>query len=199
MRLAIVAAGVLVIGCTHLPSQTDGLDRDSRQARLTSVAGWQMNGRLSIDTGERGYQARFRWRQVGERLTLTVSGPAGLGGFEIDGDAESLTLLYRRERRVLLDPEQDLSLNFGWWLPVTSLRSWLLGLPDDRFPSDDRRERSGTLAGLDQRLWRVDYNEYQLANEVLIPRSMHLSHESLELDLTIDRWQPLAPSQDTLN
>lgn len=198
--VVIVGLGLLAAACTRLPVvDSDGLDAEARRARIAEVTHWQMNGRLAVDTGERSFLARFRWRQSDDQLTLTVSGPLSAGGFQIDGTTERLTILRRRERLVLDDPEADLSAMYGWWLPVTSLEHWLLGQPDARFPARSRSGSAGELTRLSQRLWELDYPEHQLAAGIMIPRTVHMVHEPLVLELTIDRWEPLAAAGDPLN
>ena len=200
MRPLILAATLLAAGCAQLPTTgSDGLDADARRARLGEFTHWQMNGRLPVDTGERAVQARFRWRQAAENLTLTVSGPLSAGGFQIDGTTDRLTILRRGDRFVLENPEADLSAMYGWWLPVTSLRSWLLGQPDERFPAASSNGTAGEIMSLTQRLWELEYTEHQLAAGLLIPRRMRMTHDPLVLELTIDRWQPLTATGDALN
>jgi outer membrane lipoprotein LolB len=107
-----------------------------------------------------------------------------------------LKVTARGETRTLTDPETELSELIGWWLPVASLPHWLLGFPDRAFPATTEPGVDGTLAALEQRLWRVAYPMYQLAplagiaTGVLVPRRIDLAHGVLTLRLTIDDWQP---------
>jgi outer membrane biogenesis lipoprotein LolB len=57
----LLAAALAVAGCAHVPVSTDGLDPAARRARSEALRGWDMRGRLAIDTGEGASQARFRW------------------------------------------------------------------------------------------------------------------------------------------
>ena len=81
---------------------------------------------------------------------------------------------------------------------------WLLGFPDRDFRAVTEPGSDGTLASLEQRLWRVDYPAYGLAaiggtgGEVLVPRRIDLTHGALTLKLTIDDWQP-ASDRRSLN
>lgn len=195
----LLAAALAVTGCAHVPETTDGLDIDGRRARLEALNGWDMRGRLAIDTGERAFQARFRWLQQADSLLLSVRGFLGAGSFEIDGNEGALTLRTGGERIALTDPEIELSELFGWWLPVGSLDNWLIGLPDERFDAHTSVDRNGTLAGLEQRLWTLEYTEYGLADGVLVPRRIEMAHGPLHLRLTVDSWNPLGPPVDALN
>jgi outer membrane lipoprotein LolB len=187
---AVLAATMLVAGCARMPPVADGLTPAVRADRLRAIDAWQMNGRLAVDTGERAFQARFSWQRVPGSLSLTVRGLLGAGSFRIAGNAERLTVTSRGEERVLTDPERELSALFGWWLPVTSLEHWLLGLPDQRYPVDAPVPRD-PADGFRQRLWSITYQDFQLADDVLVPRRLVLAHAPLALDLTIDSFEPI--------
>jgi outer membrane lipoprotein LolB len=192
------AAAVLLAACTTLPTGTDGLDLEQRRAAFAVFDAWDMRGRLTVDTGDRGFQGSFNWRQRDEALELVVRGPLRNGVLQVEGQPESLTVTARGETRTLTDPETELSELIGWWLPVASLPQWLLGLPDDEFRAVTVPGTDGTLASLEQRLWRVDYPEYRLvalegSGPVVVPRRIDLTHGALTLKLTIDEWQPAAP------
>ena len=155
-----------------------------------------MRGRLAVDTGDGGFQGSFNWRQQDDALELAVRGPLRNGVLQVAGRPNALTVTARGETRTLTDPEAELSALLGWWLPVASLPHWLLGFPDRGFGASTEPGTDGTLAGLEQRLWRVSYPLYQLApiagtdQEVLVPRRIDLTHGNLALKLTIDDWQP---------
>ena len=193
--LAILAAAALC-GCASLPVGSDGLGLDQRRAALDSIGAWEMRGRLTVDTGDGGFQGSFNWRQQDDALDLAVRGPLRNGVLQVEGKPNALTVTARGETRTLTDPETELSALLGWWLPVASLPHWLLGFPDRAFSASTEPGSDGTLAGLEQRLWRVSYPLYQLApiassnEEVLVPRRIDMTHGNLELKLTIDDWQP---------
>lgn len=197
--LGVLLAAAALAGCAHVPVETDGLGFTERQMRLTALRGWEMRGRLAVDTGERAFQARFRWRQDADSMLLAVNGPFGAGGFRVDGTSRAMTLRARGERWVLTDPETELSKLFGWWLPVGSLKDWLIGLPDGAFEARTRFAPSGALARLEQRLWDVEYAEYRLSEGLLVPRKIDMSHGPLELRLTVDSWNSLGSTGGALN
>jgi outer membrane lipoprotein LolB len=186
-RAASLVGAVLVLaGCAHKAVVDDGLTELERQARLLAIPAWDMDGRLSVDTGESAHRASVSWQQRGEQLELEVHGFLGAGSFRVEGDAHRLTVTSRDGTQVLDDPELQLSEMFGWWLPVTSLEFWLLGEPDGDYPATTRRGAAGAL--------KIDYEQYQLAAGLLIPRSVILSHAPLELTLTITDFEPV-PAQ----
>jgi outer membrane lipoprotein LolB len=201
-RWLLPAMAALVLpACASLPLGPDGLSYEQRRTELEAIDTWEIRGRLAVDTGERGFQGRFDWRQNADALDLGVRGPLGAGVLQVAGTAAELTVTARGETRVLTDPESELSALLGWWLPLGSLHAWLLGLPDRQFRAATELGADGTLAALEQRLWHVDYPSYQLAavagRSVLVPRRIDLRHGELRLRLTIDDWRaalvPIAP------
>lgn len=193
---ALLCAAALS-ACATLPTGTDGLSLERRRATLESIEAWEMRGRLTVDTGDRGVQGRFSWRQDGDALELTVRNALGAGVLRVAGQPDELIVTARGETRTLTDPELELSELVGWWLPVASLSSWLLGFPDGEFRAATQPGSDGTLASLEQRLWHVAYQSYGLASietggQVLVPSRVEMSHRDLTLRLTIDDWQPRA-------
>ena len=188
----LVGAALLLGGCAHDAALDDNLTYAERQDRLSAIGDWDLSGQLIVDTGERRDRVRVAWEQRAERLRLTVRGTViGAGTVRVEGDATGLVIEARGETRVLDDPEAELSNELGWQLPVMSLDSWLLGQPDRAYPSDVDRGPAGTVATLRQRDWTVDYEEYQLADGVLVPRVVALSHGSLSLRLAGISFAPV--------
>jgi outer membrane lipoprotein LolB len=178
---------------------SDGLSYDARRAALTTVDTWEMRGRLAVDSGGRAFQGSFDWHQRADELDLAVRGPLGAGVLHVAGTPSSMTFTARGETHTLTDPETELSALLGWWLPVGSLRAWLLGLTDPAYRANSENGADGTLAAFEQRQWRVALPTYQLATlagrapGVLVPRRIDLTHGELKLRLTIDDWRPAAP------
>ena len=198
--LGAVAAAALLAACATMPVGSDGLSYEQRRERLEAVSAWDMRGRVAVSAGERAFQASFRWHQDADALDLAVRGPLGAGALEVNGTPSALKVTSRGDTHVLSDPEAQLSELLGWWLPVGSLHAWLLGLPDPAFTASTQPGPDGTLASLEQRLWRVAFASYQLApaktdagSPLLVPHRIELEHGDLHLRLTIDDWHAAAP------
>jgi outer membrane lipoprotein LolB len=181
--LALAALLLALAGCaTPRPVGTDGLSFEQRRAALATLDEWSARGRLAVATAERGFQGSFEWRQRGETLDLTVRGPLGAGALRVSGRPDELTVTARGETHVLADPETELSALLGWWLPVTSVGRWLLGVPDEQHRATVQPGADGTLRGFEQRDWRVQIPAYELSADVA-PSAV------LSLRVTIDGWR----------
>jgi outer membrane lipoprotein LolB len=188
----IAATAALIGGCAHAPVGGDGMSYAERRTRLATVQDWGMRGRLAVNNGERAFQGSFEWQQQSDTLRLQVRGPLGAGLLEVTGPLDHLTVTARGESREISDPEKELSSMLGWWLPVASLRDWLIGLPDARYPVREEFGSDGNLVAFEQRQWQVAYRGYQVAAGMLVPRRIELTHAKLELRLVIDSWLPTA-------
>jgi outer membrane lipoprotein LolB len=169
----------------------DAMTYAQRREYLAALDAWELRGRIAIDNGEEAFQGRFQWSQQPDRLALTVRGPLGTNVLRVSGPADRLTLETRGQSRELDDPEYQLSAMLGWWLPVTSFKSWLLGMPDPAYRAREELDPPGVLAALQQRLWQLSYASYQLMGGVLLPRRIDLTHEQLEFRVVIDDWAPV--------
>jgi outer membrane lipoprotein LolB len=198
-RLALLCCVAALSACARLPVGSDGMSLTQRTAVLGQYDSWDIRGRMAVNTGERAFPANFNWQQRGDALELLIRGPLGTGALRISGTPNALTVETRGESRTLDDPENDLSELVGWWLPVASLPAWLRGLPDPQYPATTTPGADGTLASLEQRLWRLDFVSYQLEENLLLPRRIDLSHGALELRVTIDTFTPAVRAARSLN
>lgn len=187
---AALIVGLTVTGCTLLQPGSDELSYGERRDYLTSLRAWAVRGRIAVDTGERAFQGRFQWAQDADALALTVRGPLGTNVLRVSGPAETLVVEARGETWNLDEPEAQLSDLVGWWLPVTSFRSWLLGLPDPGFAAQTRMGENSLLAELDQRRWQLSFVSHQLAAGVLVPRRIDLAHGPLKFRIVVDSFDP---------
>jgi outer membrane lipoprotein LolB len=149
-----------------------------------------MRGRIAVVAGGEGFSARFSWTQRADALDLRIRGPLGVGAMAIRGDGDKLSVLARGAQApvMIADPETELPSLLGWWVPVRSVPSWLLGVPDTAYPATESFDGDGRLSGFQQRGWQVEVLDYQLASEVLIPAQLQLDHGDLRVKLIVDSW-----------
>ena len=194
LSLALITA--VAAGCATTPPAQDDRSFTERRDLLEGIEAWGLRGRIAVSTGTQAFQGRFAWQQDSGSLDLTIRGPLGAGVLEVSGPTDRLTMRARGETLELTDPEIELSRILGWWLPVESFGSWLLGIPD---PAHDARTSIGpddVLIGLEQRRWTVKYTTYQMAQGVILPEHIDLSYEALELHVSIDHWQSLGSGRE---
>jgi outer membrane lipoprotein LolB len=196
---AALVACLVLAACRHTPEMpSDGQRFAERRPRLQAIAEWDMRGRIAVETPDEAWQGRFFWTQSTDSLNLLIRGPLGAGNVEISGTETDLTVRSRGETWQLEDAELELSARLGWWVPITSLDSWLKGIPDAEYDARPVISRDA-LASLEQRAWTLRYESYQLIDDWLIPRRIDMTHEALKLIVTIDSFAPRTGAASGLN
>jgi outer membrane lipoprotein LolB len=162
----------------------------AHRSALEALGGWQVQGRVAVRAGEEGWNAHFDWEQRGEQYRIRLRGPFGQGGVELRGNAHGVWLRQAERGEVFArDPETLLERETGWRLPVSGLRSWLLGMPVAGVDADYQWDAEGTLLQMDQNGWHIDYRRYQPSGSLLLPTRLRLERDVLQVRFVIDAWQ----------
>ncbi|MGD2074389.1 MAG: lipoprotein insertase outer membrane protein LolB [Gammaproteobacteria bacterium] len=162
----------------------------AHRASLEALTRWQVQGRVAVRAGDEGWSANFDWHQQGEEYRIRLRGPFGQGAVELHGNAQGVWLRHAEGKRVFArDPETLVEQETGWRLPVSGLRSWLLGLPAAEVQADYQWDAQGTLVQIEQAGWHIDYNRYQQSGPLRLPARLRLERDSLKLRFVIDNWR----------
>jgi outer membrane lipoprotein LolB len=182
--LAGLLTVLLVAGCATTP-----VPRSSQSA--AAITAWQLNGRVSLTRGEEGWHAGLYWQEQADTFYLKVSGPLGQGGFQLNGDARGIVLVDADGQTfVAQDVDALLVQVTGWQLPVRGLRYWIRGLPEPAAgKAQVTRDEAGQLLRLEQSGWTVNYQRYQLVDDVLLPAKLQLLHADIAVRIVVDQWE----------
>ena len=71
---------LVLSACTTLKT-VDSPGREQLRTNLLAANEWEFRGRIAVrsDDGDGDGQANLRWRQLGERSHIRISGPFGAG------------------------------------------------------------------------------------------------------------------------
>jgi len=186
LTLALVLAGCVSERGVMLP---DMHDWSARQRVLEDVDDWSFAGRIGVQSADEGFNGRVRWRQSDAAFNASVSGPLGAGAVQIDGDGQIVQVTDGGGEVLRLEqPERDLQYRYGWTLPVNSLRYWALGIPDPATRAVLDFAEDGTLAGLEQGGWVVNFPQYRHDDGQLMPRRIVAANGTSRVRLVIDDW-----------
>jgi outer membrane lipoprotein LolB len=152
--------------------------------QLYALESWAFEGRLGITGKKDSWQANISWEHGPDEEKIRLSGPLGQNavvislkdnGVTIDrggGDVQSSTR-----------PDEFINQQLGMFVPVQSLRYWVVGLPE---PSSKYQD---TNTGFNQTGWLNEYMQMQdVNNGVVMPRKMTVMNDKVKLKLIIDRW-----------
>src|SRR6056297_1552561 len=190
--IMILALAALGAGCVTPPERAPmtGVDWLERREMLQEIEEFRMEGRLSLNTGRRGYSGTVSWEQNDDIVDFRFRGPFGFGGFRIHGDPEQLRVKTTAGDEFLLtDPEKEMNDRFGWSLPVHSMRYWILGVSDPGLPAAEVPDEAGLLESVEQAGWAVYYDSYGEAEGLVLPRRLDMERGDVRIRVMTDRWE----------
>jgi outer membrane lipoprotein LolB len=164
---------------------------EARRAQLQQREHFELKGRVAVAAGQEGFNARLRWVQKGERSRLSLDGPLGVGGAQVDLDSEKLSV--RNSRGETLSDSAartELSARLGFDPPLHSLRYWVQGVPDPGAPASETLDDQQRLAALEQDGWKVTYSDYRAGAAQWMPQRLTLQKEGVRVRMLIDTWGP---------
>jgi outer membrane lipoprotein LolB len=190
---------MLVVSCATAPQRPKPADVEAawalRQSILRTQRVWDLDGKLAVSTDEDGWHAGVHWRQVGERFRIDLLDPFGRTVARIEGDDDGVALIQRDgEVITAADPESLMQAFYGWALPLSGLRYWVLGIPEPKrgFERDAKHghlDAYGRLAKLRQGGWAIDYQQYHDTQPIELPQEIALSNRALKVKLVVSEWQ----------
>lgn len=160
-------------------------------AALAELESWGLRGRVALNQGGRGAQARVRWRQQGALARLELSGPWGMGAERVRIEGEEVTLFSDGGWISMCAPGMGIDelamLCEG--APLKSLNYWLRGLPDPDSPVTEHRPGSGAFREFHQDGWRIEVSALARSGELTVPRRIHISGPDATLRMAITSWE----------
>jgi outer membrane lipoprotein LolB len=201
--LVIALLFISISACKTLPERIStagsAVSAAQRTAALQGCADFQVSGKLAISQttghGSDGGSGRFQWQQKGEVIDFRLSAPLSNQTWQLQGLPGSFELTDSKGQvRQNASAEQLIFDASGWTLPVTQLRTWVLGLPSSATAETMlSRYPDGTLKQFNELGWQVNYQSYTLA-EPRLPikikaQLMEAANELASVKIIVRNWQ----------
>jgi len=202
MRYLLVFVFLLGLsGCELLvitePTPSAEIDVDAAWAahnkKLNTLEAWNIDGRISLRFEEEAWHATLLWQQIDQAYHIRLFGPFGAGAIELNGSPQSVVLTQDGQQQYSQDPEQLLSQQVGYRVPINGLRYWAVGqqIPDKSAKIEF--DEFGRLAQLEQDGWKIRYRAYVDMGGYTLPSKIFMDNKGLDVRLVIDRWQLTGP------
>ncbi len=175
---------MLLSACSSIQVEPNVHYSRSAMLHLYELDHWSFEGRLALTGQNDSWSANISWEHSPEAEKIKLSGPLGQGGVLISlagnvvtidrggGDIHSST-----------QPETFISQQLGMFVPVRSLRYWVVGLPE---PSRDYKD---TDSGFNQAGWLTEYKQMQtVTDDGAMPHKMTVMNSQIKLKLIINHW-----------
>jgi outer membrane lipoprotein LolB len=174
---------LMLSACSTVPVEPEVHYSKIAREHLYQLERWTFEGRLALTGKNDSWSASINWGHRPDDEKIKLSGPLGQGATVIqltgdvvtidrgDGQAQSST-----------QPEEFINQQLGMFVPVHSLRYWVVGLPE---PTSAFVE---TAAGFKQAGWFIEYKQMQPVDNQSMPRKITVTNERVKLKLIIDQW-----------
>ena len=182
-RLAGWCLVLLLSGCATTPVEPEVHYVATAREQLYKLEQWSFEGRLALTGKNDSWSASINWGHRPDDEKIKLSGPLGQGAtvIQLTGD---LVTIDRGDDKPLssTQPEAFINQQLGMFVPVRSLRYWVIGLPE---PTS---AYVATATGFKQDGWLIDYKQMQAVDNQSMPHKITVSNEQVKLKLIIDQW-----------
>jgi len=185
IRLPAIFLAMLLGGCTLFQPLPQPAARPA-QPELTPFA---INGRIAVKYNGSRESAGLRWTHTAQADEILLLTPLGQTAARIYSDARHTTLDEGDKHYENESPESLMQEVLGWYLPLSRLHHWLLGMAEKESPAQIEHNPNGQIAVLHQDGWEVRYLSYASDRADSLPKRMQLIHEGLQVQLLIDEWE----------
>jgi len=173
----------LTIGSCYTPritaptaTKNQDLERwQTHQAEVASIENWELKGKISFKVGKKGGSATLKWIYMQSNQKIELYGPLGGGKIIINAGEKNAMLRDNKGLELRGSTTEDvLYQRLGWKVPFSELMMWSKGLPN---PSATNLEfnKNGFLKSLDEGIWHVSYQEYQVTNHLTLPKKFTIT------------------------
>ena len=180
---------LLFCACATLPAPTSQLHYMSwqqRQQQLQTIQNFNISGTMSLAYAGQNSIMHFSWQQSPDNFTINLSSLIGIGGIKITGNKQQVTLWKSATEKVTAKtPEALMQSQLGWSMPIHDVRYWVIGLPAPDSPYKAKFDRYNHLSVLKQRGWVIQYIDWQVVNNVDLPRTILLTGPQLQAKITL--------------
>ena len=190
MRVAINAKRLvgcwlvlMLVGCASAPVEPEVHYAATAREQLYKLERWSFEGRLALTGKSDSWSASINWGHKPDDEKIKLSGPLGQGATIIQLTGDLVTIDRGDEKaQSSTQPEAFINQQLGMFVPVRSLRYWVIGLPE---PTS---AYSATATGFTQAGWLIDYKQMQSVDKQSMPHKITVSNEQVKLKLIIDQW-----------
>ncbi len=165
----------------------------ARQEQLGLIRHWRITGAFSIRVpGQSPALANYVWNQLGQNsYRIKLASSLNLYTAMIVGRYGSVTLWKTSTKHFTAKtPEALMEREMGWYLPIRDMFYWVRGIPAPG-KAATTFDQYGHLRTLRQKGWIIDYDRYQVENEIDLPRLITMQRGNIHVRLVIKGWKLL--------
>lgn len=195
--LGSLALSIILTGCAqHKTIPENQLDpselkteKGHETIEATSIQSWDLSGAMSARGASKAWSAQIHWQQSGaHEYQIRLFGPLGGGTVIIDGHKGRTTYTDGSKQISSKNPDALFEQQTGLRLPVQNLYYWVRGLPAPGPISAKTWGPNHTLSTLSQDGYSINYSNYTMTHQALLPTKIRLEGHGLLIKLVIKQW-----------
>jgi outer membrane lipoprotein LolB len=175
-----------------MPENANNLSKDHAEA-IAGFNNWSFASRFFLRSDEDSFSGDLKWKQQGDVFTLEFSGPFGVGNVVVKGNAKIVKLVTSDGQSVLAKtPESLMEFQFGWIVPISHFRYWVLGIPDPRLSeavTNMAFDATGRWIRFSQAECNVDILGYYENRTPALPRKIFVVCGERESRIAFRDWE----------
>jgi outer membrane lipoprotein LolB len=193
-KILIVFCFVLsLMGCSTLrPPANQQVSWEVREAQLSQLKNFNVQGVLGIRQGKQAQKASFYLTQRDDQYQLSFYGPLGMGHILIKGDANGDNLTDYTKQILASNPGGDfLNQYLDWKVLLKHLPYWIRGLPtlNKKIPQKLEFDAYHHLQKLNYNDWQIQYERYAGVQSYDLPTKIRVNHEDFQIIAVINKWE----------
>lgn len=156
------------------------------ELRPPTTVEFDLAGRIAARYAGDAFTGNLAWRhaQTGDEMILSTPLGQGVARIVREGEAVQLTTAEGKQYSAP-DAESLTERTLGFRLPLEGLADWVQGRASPGLPARVDKGPDGKLRSLEQRGWKVEYQQYERQR----PSLMRLTYQGVELRLAISQWK----------
>ncbi|MCL1138356.1 lipoprotein insertase outer membrane protein LolB [Shewanella pneumatophori] len=196
--LWVMLSTIFISGCsTTIPDNLIPVSVN----KVQQASAWEMQGKLAVRTSQDRFSTNIYWLHSPQRDELTLTTMLGTTILSLTSQEGLVTLDVDGKTYQDTNAQRLLTRVSGWPIPIDSLPLWLTGqlTEGDKLISSDSQQRPSKLINSQQLPpWQVEFKSWQKQSGADVPRLLNLTRDDLRLKLQLNKWQALAPENQTL-
>jgi outer membrane lipoprotein LolB len=200
LRILLVACSCLILHSCSIISNNDQQPKvlqlksvEDHEAKIAALTHWTARARISVQTSEDSLSADLIWTQIGAAYNLRLSGPFGSGALTIRGNNTKVILLTSDGQSFLASTPEELMLaQLGWSVPLSQLRYWLVGIPDQSSRDNlvtELTDKVGRYVSFFQFGCEVVYKDYYDDRHPNVPRKLSIGCQDVKSRIVLKKWE----------
>ncbi|QUM77985.1 outer membrane lipoprotein LolB [Moritella sp. 24] len=189
----ILIVSVLLSACsttTQYQAPTGSPEQlwQQHQLQLQKIKTWQLQGQIAFISPDSRHSATLNWQQYTNDFNINLTGPFGIHVLTIKRSDNISTLILDDDSQYQSNNTQALINQLSPIpIPVSELRSWILGDPltdDITLDSFGRVTKATHPQG-----WTLRYTKYQRIDNMWLPKNIEIKNDDMRIKISTRNWK----------